>query len=58
MRSRKVRRLSDSEREKLCDLFAKCGEGDLLDFIRQIKIEAKRLGIPEQEIIESYMGQP
>lgn len=58
MAATQVRNLSDAEREQLCDLFAKCGEGDLLDFIQRIKLEAKRLGMSEPEVIELFSRIP
>lgn len=53
-----VRKLNDNERERLCDLLAECGEGDLLDFIQLIKREAKRLGMSEPEVIELFARIP
>lgn len=35
-------RLTAVEMQRLCDLFEKCGEGDLLDFIHFLQRESKR----------------
>jgi hypothetical protein len=58
MSATQVRNLNDNERERLCDLLADCGEGDLLDFIQLIKTKAKQLGISEPEVIELFARIP
>jgi hypothetical protein len=53
-----VRHLTKLELEELCDLFAKCGEGDLLDFIHWIQRSAKRNNWTESLVKEICQRMP
>lgn len=50
--------LTEDNRKALCDLFAKCGEGDLLDFIHAIKRMANRYGWTQEKVVWIMENMP
>ena len=53
-----VKELGWSEIQRLCDLRAKCGAGDLLDFIHFVKRTAKENGWSVTKVLEICEAMP